>query len=128
MIGSLGDTVFEASADLVRTLSPGTSRSGASRWATHDVHLRTPVSEFLGPGLEQVQFTIRLDAALGVEPKEEIDRLREARSAGEVLPFILGDELVMDCVVTDLTETWRRIDPSGRISVADLSVSLQEYV
>lgn len=127
MIGSLGDTVFEASPERVRTIG-GASRSGGSRWSTHDVHLRKPVSEFGGPGLESVSLQVRLDEAHGVDPAEEVDRLREARDAGEVLPFVLGGAVVGDFVVTDLSEQWRRILPSGRVAVVELEITLQEYV
>lgn len=127
MIGSLGDTVFEASPDRIRTIGAA-ARSGPARWQAHEVHLRKPVSEFIGPGLESVSLSVRLDVAHGVDPKAEVARLREARDAGEVLPFILGDELVGDFALTDLSEQWKTIDPSGRVSVIALELTLQEYV
>ena len=126
MIGSLGDTVFEVTPDVVRTIRDAT-RSAGSRWNEHAVHLAKPVSEFEGPDLDEVSLSVRLDVELGTEPMDEAIRLREACADGEVLPLILGETLIGDFSVRRVQETWRQILPSGRIGKADVTVELREY-
>jgi len=127
VIGSLGDTVFEVTPDVIRTFS-GASRSVSARYEEHAVHLRKPVSEFTGPDLDEVRFSVRLDEEYGVDVMAEIDRLRDACIAGEVLPLILGDRLVMDCTLRDVSESWRHVTPSGRVTIATVDVTVLEYV
>lgn len=118
--------VFEVSADLVRTWQSA-QRSGPARWASHDVHLAKPVREFLGPGSDTLELSIRLDAQLGVDPRAEIDALRALRDEGAVLQLVLGDELVADFFIASVDETWTRTDNRGVITLATAELKLEEY-
>lgn len=127
MFGVLGPVVFEASASLVRTWRDA-KRSGSARWAEHAVHLGKPVPEFLGPGLDDIAFDVRFDAAYGVVPRDELRQLRQLRDAGEVLQFTIGGELVGDYTLRDLSEQWTVFDARGVLQIAVVAVSLKEYV
>lgn len=128
MIGSLGDIVFEVSTDKVRTFD-NLKRKGSGRWAVHDVVGKKPVREFIGQGAESISFSMQLSTALGVTPRDEIDKLRELRDKGTAVEFVLNGSSVGDnlWVVEDLSEDWRRLDNTGQLIYAELSVSLQEY-
>ena len=94
-IGYMGDVSFEVSPEHLLTptkLSQGTS----SRWQEHDLILKKPVSEFLGPGLKQVSFDIVLTTAYGIEPADEISKLMEMCEKGEVFPLIIGEKPVSE--------------------------------
>lgn len=118
--------VFEASSDRQRTWSAA-KRGGDSRWAEHDVHLGKSLSEFLGPGLDTVDLTVRFDLARGVIPRDELRALRELRDAGEVLQFVVGGDLVGDYTLRGLDEKWSHFDAAGVLTIAEVVIKLKEY-
>lgn len=126
-IGVLGDITFEANADKVRTWQDA-RRQGSSRWATHDVYGGKPVKEFLGPGLDTIDLSVRLDIERGVIPRDELRKMREARDTGVVLQFTIGGELVGDFSIQSLDETWTRFNRNGVLTTAVVSLHLEEYV
>ena len=127
-IGSLGEIIFEASDDVVRTIKDF-QRQGSARYATHEVIGRKPLREFIGPGLEKISFNMQLSTALGVNPAGELRRLRSIRDSGDAVEFILdgspvGEEL---WTIEDLSESWSHMNKSGGIVFAVAAISLQEY-
>ncbi len=126
-VGVLGDIVFEANADKVRTWREA-RRQGAARWATHEVFSGKPVKEFLGPGLDTIDLEVRLDIELGVIPRDELRKMRISRDTGEVMQFTIGGELVGDFTIQALDETWTRFNRSGVLTTAVVSLHLEEYV
>ena len=115
MLATLGDTVFEASAALVRTFD-GATMTTSARWVAHEVIGQKPLQEFNGPSLRTMSFGIRLDAALGVDPE-----------AGEVLPFMVGGVDRGSWIVKTMTEVWRRVSGSGVVQLIAVDLSLEEY-
>ena len=120
---------FETSSEKIRTLD-GMKRSGSARWATHDIMSNKPVLEFTGPGLEEISFSMRLDATLGINPSTELEVLRDMRDKGEISQLILNGKPITNhkWIVESLSENWEQIDNSGRLLVATVDVSLKEYV
>ena len=88
MIGTLGDVVFETSSEKIRTFD-NMKRDGSARWTAHEVMSNKPVLEFIGPDIEQISFSMRLDVALGINPTAELETLREVRDKGEAVKLIL---------------------------------------
>jgi phage protein U len=129
MIGSLGFTVFETSSKRIRTFSD-LKRSGSARWAYHELVLKKPALEFLGPDVEHISLNIKLNVALGVNPSESLLILRWTRDVGLAVPFILDGRPVSNnlWVIESLEETWQHIDNRGRLLVAEADVNLLEYV
>lgn len=127
-IGSLGDVVFEASSEKVKTLRD-MQRQGSARFATHEIIGKKPLREFLGPGLEKITFQMQFSAGLGVDPASEMKALRELRDKGEALEFVLGGSTVGSelWTIEDLSEDWSRIDGRGKVIFANVSITLQEY-
>jgi len=126
MLATLGDTVFEASAALVRTFD-GATMTTSARWVAHEVIGQKPLQEFNGPSLRTMSFGIRLDAALGVDPEAEAEVLRRATEAGEVLPFMVGGVDRGSWIVKTMTEVWRRVSGSGVVQLIAVDLSLEEY-
>lgn len=122
----LGAVVFQASADLVRIFRDA-KRDGAARWAEHEVHLAKPKSEFLGPGLDGITFSVRLDTSHGLVPRDELGALRKSRDTGEVLQFTIGGKLVGDFTLRALNESWSVFSRNGELLIADVAVTLKEY-
>lgn len=128
-IGSLGSIVFSVGPDAIRTFNDFT-RSSAGRWANHEVLGKKPLSQFIGPGLDTVSFTVRLDVRYGINPRKELDALVELERAGKAMPLIIGGKGVgvNKFKITSLEQTWTDIDNKGNLLRADITVNLEEYV
>lgn len=126
-IAVLGPVTFEVSADLIRTWKEA-KRTGAARWAQHDVFAGKPVLEFIGPGLASITLSmIRLDMERGVVPRDELRQLRDMRDTGAVNQFTIGGDLVGDFIVEDVDEEWHYFSRNGVLTIATASLSLKEY-
>lgn len=129
IVGSWGTIVFEVSSFRVRTFDDF-KRASSSRWATHEVINKKQVLEFLGPSIESVSFTMLLNTSFGINPGNELKRLREMRDGGKNYPLILADAAVGDnnWVLKNLEENVKKFDGFGNIISVSVSVTLEEYV
>lgn len=129
MIGSLGDIPFEVSSEKVRTFD-GLTRAGAARFAYHNRQGGKELSEFLGPALEDVSFTMRFSVVGRVNPDEEIKKLRALRDSGTAVLFVLNGEPQGEdhWNIVSLSEEHKVVDGRGRTLALDVSVTLKEYI
>lgn len=118
--------VFEASSDRLRTWAEA-RREGAGRWAVLEVWQAKPKRERIGPGLDSITLTIRLDLQRGVVPRDELRKLRAYRDKGTILQLSVGGDLVGDYTVDQLAEQWQRVDTRGVLLVAIVELTLGEY-
>ncbi|WP_458412784.1 phage tail protein [Schinkia sp. CFF1] len=127
-IGVFGDVVFEVSSKKVMTFS-GFKRSGSGRWADHERIGMKPISEFIGPGKEEISFTVQLNACLGVNPQLELDKLRRIRDKGETRGIIIGEDFISKSLWTleAIQETHKTYDANGQLLVADVELTIKEY-
>ena len=127
-IGYMGDIVFSVS--VWRMITPTNyERESTARWAEHDLLLRKPVSQFGGPGLEKLSFSIILDADHGVSPALQLKKLRKMRDTGAVFPLVIGGRPV--------TQNYWRLDSvkegncywtsEGQLQQCIAQLSLTEY-
>lgn len=107
----------------------GLTRKSEARWAQHDIIGYKPILEFIGPGLEEISFTMILNATYGVDPEEEMKKLRKMRDEGIELIFMLGDEMITEnCfILQSVDEEHRFYDGQGNLLVSAVNVSLKEY-
>lgn len=129
MIGYFGLHIFETSDEKILTFKDF-SRETASRFAAHELINRKPVTEYTGPGLQTISFTLTLSAGLGVNPREEIDAWNEMAESGEVDFFVIGGTpLGADqWVVKSVSEAWNIVLNRGELYSASLDVTLEEYI
>lgn len=125
-LGTWGPVTFEASADVLRTWRDA-ERSGGARWAEHEVIAAKPVTEFIGPGLDTISLSVRLDLERGIVPRDELRQLREQRDLGANHDLIIGGELVGTFTLRELDEEWTRFDSRGVLRLAVVKLSLKEY-
>lgn len=127
-IGSFGGVTFEISSKKVLTFDDF-SRSGSARWTNHDINLKKPMPEFLGPGQESISIKIVLHAMNGVNPEAELKKLRSFRDTGKVASFILGTKPITSgyWYIEDIKETHRNITSKGAPITIEASLTLQEY-
>ena len=87
------------------------------------------MKEYLGPGLIEVGFSIKLSVFLGVSPEKELDALRGYCENGEIVKFIINNKPVIDnrWVIESLNENVLSWDNKGNMLVVDVEVALKEY-
>lgn len=129
MIGVLGTIRFEVSDKRIRTFTDF-SRTISGRWTAHEVLGKKPKSQYLGPALDQVTFSMSFNARWGVRPDQELYRLYELVRLGKAVPLILGGKIYGSglWVVKSVEQHLDQVDNKGRVLRASANVSLEEYV
>lgn len=105
------------------------TRSGEARWVDHEILGEKPLSEFLGPSLDEISFTMRFDWQHGVNPKAEMDRFLVKCREGQAEYLVIGGiPLGVDkWTVRTFSQGWKVIDGAGRLLSGTLNVTLKEY-
>ena len=129
MIGALGDIVFKVAANDINTFQEFV-RNSSGRWAYHAVHMRKPKSEFLGPELDTITFSMQLEASLGRNPRYEMERLMILTRTGEALPLVIGGDGLgyYRWTVESAEQQYVRVNKKGKVLSGIVSVTLKEYV
>jgi phage protein U len=109
VIGSWGDFVFEVSGNIAKTFQE-LSQKSSGRWAEHETINTAPLSEFLSPGLDDLEISIIFTTMLGVDPRKNYEDLRVAVRKGEYHPLIFGGFPLSD-------NLWRFAEISGDSTV-----------
>jgi phage protein U len=96
LIGSWGPIVFQVSGIGAFTFSELTQNS-SGRWAAHETINSVPLSEFLGPGQDEIQMNISITKLLGgINPQITYELFRQLVRGGKNYPLILGGIPVSD--------------------------------
>lgn len=127
-VGSLGDIVFETSAEKV--LTPSSFNKGRSaRYEDHQVQGELPRSEFLAPELATFDLAIRLRADLGVNPADMADSISAYCKSGEVIRLIIAGYNLGKVTVRDVQQAWKHLGANGKgVQSVNLTLQLKEYV
>lgn len=128
-IGSWGKTiVFEVTQNKIFTFS-NLKRTVAGKWDTHSRLGKKDQSEFLGPGLQKMTFTIVLNAMHGVKPRATLEAIEAAVESGEVNPFVVGGKRIGSgsWKITQMDDTWDTIWNQGELVKATLNITMEEY-
>lgn len=126
-IGSFGKVIFVASANEIRTFD-GLQQSGSARYAEHAVLGSKPLLEFIGPGLEEISFNIKLDSSCGIDPDSEFKILQEIRDSGEVCVLVFGDTKIGKFILESITATEGPRGKDGRATWIETGLTIKEYV
>ncbi|MEC0234081.1 phage tail protein [Paenibacillus kribbensis] len=128
-LATLGDIVFIVTHYKIRTFTDFT-RTNNDRWAANEIIGKKPRSQFLGPGLDTIDLTVRVDASYGMNPRKEVDKLVDYSRKGKVMPFVLGNKGlgVKWWKIKSMTQNFNNIDNKGRLVSATYSLTLEEYV
>lgn len=128
-IGSLGDIAFSVSAwNQIHTFDE-LSRSAKARTAQHDVIGEKPYTEYLGAGLQEISFKVKLNAQWGVNPAEEVQKLISYCETGIVLTFSVGGKRIGSrWIIESVSESVRHYDNHGSVLAADVNITLKEYI
>ncbi|MFT5873860.1 MAG: hypothetical protein ACI8WT_002812 [Clostridium sp.] len=130
MIGYFGkQIIFETSDKRIMSFT-GLIVDIASRYATHDVIMKKPKTEFLGPGLDTISFTVNLNGSFGIKPREEMDKWAILSRDGVAESFVIGGKpLGSDkWVVKSVSQAWDTIFNGGELFSGKIDVNLEEYI
>ncbi len=130
MIGGIADkdlnmiVQFEVSDEKMMTFK-NFVRSNKVRYAKHDVQCRKPVSQYIGPDLDQITYDIQLKASLGVDLRTEMNKLIALQRSGVLVAVMIGDSTMgmYRWVIKDLTNTVERFDNKGNMLEIDISIA-----
>jgi len=129
LIGNWGPIVFQVSGILTFTFSELTQQS-SGRWATHETINSAPLSEFLGPGQDEIQLKISITKMLSVNPKITYQLFRKLVREGKNFPLILRGAPLSDnfWYAENINSTSTRFQPgTGDILWTELSCTFKEY-
>lgn len=137
-IGSLGDIVFEVNCSdeeiKVFTFSH-MRRSVKMRTAKHEVVGAKPITEVIGPDLDELKFRLRLSASLGISPLKAAQKIYQAFNKSTPLRLMLGGYVIGSSIpgcdkwiITDFEEAYQAIDNKGCVWELEMDISLQGYV
>ncbi len=129
-LGTLGDISFRVSGYNDIFTYDNYSRNASVRTANHEIIGEKSITEYLGPGLQEISFNIKLNAQWGVNPLKEIERLIDYCESGTVLTFTMGGKRVgrYKWLIESVDSNAKYYDNTGNILSADASVKLKEYV
>jgi phage protein U len=132
MLGSFGEIIFQVSGNeggKIETFDDFV-RTSAERWANHDLIGLKPKSEFLGPGLDKITFSMQFDVSFGMNPRIEMEKLVVMSRSGQVETLIVGGKPlgVNKWKIINLTQSWKTVDNRGNVVSGGLDITLEEYV
>lgn len=129
-IGNWGSyIVFETSDSHILTFSK-MQRKISGDWSTHKTIGQKAKSEFNGPGLQSITFSITLDAALGVRPRAVMEGIVSAVEEGQADYLVIGGRMVgrhpWKC--TSASESWDVVYSGGEVARMSVSLTMEEYL
>lgn len=129
VIGYFGNNRFEVSSKGVLPLQDF-HRSTVPKKETIDRLGMKSLTEYTGPGLDTVTFTIKVNAELGQSPRKTLDKWTQLAAAGTVDVLVIGNKpLGTDLwMLTGADEGWDTLDGSGAVLKAGIDLSFEEYM
>lgn len=98
------------------------------RTAKHNLINRKPRLEFVGADLDEVHFTMNIDASLCHKPKNVEQRLIRAALTGRVAPLVIGGRRILrQGIITQLTSAYNIVLKRGEIYSMSIDVTMTEY-
>ncbi|MCI6383321.1 MAG: phage tail protein [Fusobacterium mortiferum] len=128
IVGSLGTVIFQCSSFYTKTIN-NLSKNISARWLEHKVIGSKPKLQFDGVELDQLKFSIHLNAAWKVNPLAAAKELENYLKQGKKLKFFLGGKKVGNgtYIITNISEEHRAYSAIGTVTKIDLSLELKEY-
>lgn len=105
-------------------------REVRNRTTDHPRILMKPKTQFNGPDLADVTFTVRLSASLGVNPREMIRKIESCVRLGKVEYIVVGTKKVgkHKYLITNASESWDNVIKDGMLISANVNLTLKEYL
>lgn len=126
-VGSFGTVAFQVGRSSMLTLHDFVRRR-STRTAEHTVLVAKPRMQFVGTGLWDLSFRIRLAVPFVRQPASRVKELEAMQETGEAHSLVLGSRNYGDYILTELEERPKHYAPGGGTLVTELSLCLKEYV
>lgn len=129
IIAYFGSERFEVSDSRAMPIS-GFQRKTAGRYNEFDRIGKKPLTDFTGPGLDAVSFSVKLNASLGVEPRDVMDHWSNLADAGTVNVLVFGGKVLGANLwqLKSVGQSWGTVNGSGRVLSATMDLEFEEYV
>lgn len=129
-IGSWGSALVFTTSDYRILTFKDLKRTASATWASHSRVGQKDRTEFVRPDLQQVTFTIELNAMLGVRPRDTIEAIVAAVENGQVAPLVIGGRKVGGDLwkITKATDAWETVYTRGELVRAKVDVTMEEYL
>ena len=129
-VGSWGNVLIFSTSDQKILTFNEFCRTVSGNWAKHSRIGLKDKSEFTGPGLQKVKFTIVLMSELGVAPRKMMDIIANAVETGEVNVLVIGGKRVGtgQWAITESSEAWDTFLSRGELTKAKVDITMEEYV
>lgn len=129
LIAYFGTERFEVSEKKALPFNSFQRQTGG-RTNTFERLLKKPLTNFTGPGLDSLSFSVSLNVSLGVEPRDILDHWADLANAGSVDVLVVGGKLVGPnlWLLKTVNQSWSKIDGSGRVISATMDLTFEEYV
>ena len=129
MIGYFGKIIFETSDKRILTFTDF-KYSAQNRTEKHSVIGSKPITEFIGPELDSVSFTVNLNGSWGVKPRYEIERWLDLVNNGTADMLVIGSKALGrdKWIVTQVGSAWNTIFKGGELYSASIDITLEEYI
>lgn len=105
-------------------------RNVKNRTTEHPRFLMKPKTQFDGPDLSDVTFTVHLSAGLGVNPREMIQKIESYVRLGKMDYIVIGTKKIgkHKYLMKDASEEWECIIENGKLISANVNLTLREYL
>ncbi|MFG6383470.1 MAG: phage tail protein [Lachnospiraceae bacterium] len=105
-------------------------RTVKGRWASHSLIGKKPKKQFLGADLEQLTFTITLNAEHGIKPRKTIEKIEKLIYSGKPQTVVIGKKKIGSnkYVITEMSESWDTILNRGEVVKITCDITLEEYL
>lgn len=129
LIAYWGKEYFRVSPKMIFTFN-NFQRSSAGRYNTFERIGQKPLTEYTGPGLDQVTYTAILNRTFHVIPRDVLDYWNRLCNSGKADVLVVGNKLVGKNLWTlkSVQENWTRIDGQGNVLSASMDLTFEEYV
>lgn len=130
IVGMFGTVMFTTGSRLTQTFFD-LRKHYPARYAHHAVHLQKPVTEFTGPELAEVEFSMNLSTRWGLNPQIMLAQLHRYHDSGQAAVLFVGGQLFSSglglFILTELDEQHKYFSRMGIVIGVEVAVKMKEY-
>jgi len=127
VVGMLGGVMFSVSDRQVQTFN-NMQWDSSVQYATHNIHLKEPLLEFVGIETSRITFSMYISSFLGINPLRELERLDAAKNRGDIMRLVVGSRVYgKKWVVQRTQKSLEKFDGRGVLLAARVNVTLLAY-
>lgn len=126
VIGNWGTFLrFQTSSRNVLTFNNFKKKHGV-RTTEHALIFNYPKLEYMGPKLQEITFTMELNALLGVRPRIQEEML--ISRLGWIAPLVIGGRnICSQAMLVGLTDSYDVVMQKGEVMSMKIDVTMKEY-